>query len=177
MTDDPRRLQIETEFLFRIVIETNSSRIQSLKDTPYGKFIDVAVVGGTVAGPKIEGVVLNMGGDWGLARPQIICGKQVLVTDLDCKLLIQTNDEIEGAEGAAENLIQMSYTGISFYYPDACDDKSDSVVKDPSTYYFRTTPRFQTGSKKYDNLNRTVAIASGYHRLDAGPIYDVFAVK
>lgn len=176
MTDDPPRLPIAAEFLFRIVIETEKSRVRVLGGTPFGTYVDVAVVGGTVAGPKINGTVLNMGGDWGLTRLQGGAKEQFSVTDLDCKLLIQTNDEVEGPEHEADRLIQMSYTGISFYYPGASTDYPAGAVMDRSSYYFRTTPRFQTASARYDHLNRTVAVASGYHRKNAGPIYDVYAI-
>jgi hypothetical protein len=43
---------------------------------------------------------------------------------------------------------------------------------DPSTYYFRTTPRFDTGSPKYDFLNRLLAVSTGDRRPE-GPIYTI----
>jgi hypothetical protein len=46
---------------------------------------------------------------------------------------------------------------------------------DPATYYFRSTPVFETASQKYDWLNRIIAVATG-RRESAGPIYEVFEV-
>ena len=46
---------------------------------------------------------------------------------------------------------------------------------DPSSYYFRTAPLFETGSDKYGWLNRIVAVATG-HRLPQGPVYEVYEV-
>jgi hypothetical protein len=43
----------------------------------------------------------------------------------------------------------------------------------PSEYYFRTAPFFETASEKYGWLNRIVTIATG-HRLPDGPVYHVF---
>jgi hypothetical protein len=43
---------------------------------------------------------------------------------------------------------------------------------DPSTYYFRTAPRFETSHSKYEFLNRLLAVASGDRRT-AGPIYTI----
>ena len=43
---------------------------------------------------------------------------------------------------------------------------------DPSTYYFRTTPRFETGHPKYAFLNRLLAVSSGDRRAE-GPIYTI----
>jgi hypothetical protein len=43
---------------------------------------------------------------------------------------------------------------------------------DPSTYYFRTAPRFETSAPQYEFLNRLIAIASGDRRA-GGPIYTI----
>jgi hypothetical protein len=42
-------------------------------------------------------------------------------------------------------------------------------VVDPSSYYFRTAPRFETSAPQYAFLNRLIAIASGDRRA-SGPI-------
>jgi hypothetical protein len=46
---------------------------------------------------------------------------------------------------------------------------------DPATYYFRTTPRFETAHPPYAFLNRLVAVASGDRRAE-GPIYTIHEV-
>jgi hypothetical protein len=46
---------------------------------------------------------------------------------------------------------------------------------DPSTYYFRTTPRFETGHAKYAFLNRLLAVATGDRRPD-GPVYTIHEI-
>jgi Protein of unknown function (DUF3237) len=43
---------------------------------------------------------------------------------------------------------------------------------DPSTYYFRTTPRFETGHPRYAFLNRLLAVSTGDRRAE-GPIYTI----
>jgi hypothetical protein len=43
---------------------------------------------------------------------------------------------------------------------------------DASSYYFRTTPRFETGHAKYAFFNRLLAVATG-DRKAAGPIYTI----
>jgi hypothetical protein len=45
-------------------------------------------------------------------------------------------------------------------------------VVDPKTYYFRIAPVFETASKKYDWLNRIVAVGTG-RRDPTGPTYSV----
>jgi hypothetical protein len=46
---------------------------------------------------------------------------------------------------------------------------------DPAAYYFRTTPRFETGAPSYAWLNDVVAVGSAVRRSDA-VILDVYAV-
>ena len=43
---------------------------------------------------------------------------------------------------------------------------------EPSAYYFRTTPRFETAAPKYTFLNRLLAVSSG-DRRPGGPIYTI----
>jgi hypothetical protein len=43
---------------------------------------------------------------------------------------------------------------------------------DPSKYYFRTAPRFETSAPQYAFLNRLIAISSGDRRA-SGPIYTI----
>lgn len=165
MTDAPDILPIRTEFMFRIDIRTCGERVHVVKGTPWGDLVNVPVIGGTVEGPKLSGEVLEIGGDWGVSVPQDDAGT---MTELDCKLMIRTHDD---------SLIQMSYGGIGFYHPGVAKPHGPAgSVIDPEGYYFRISPRFRTAAPKYSFLNRTVAIASGYHRVSAGPIYDVHAV-
>ncbi len=43
---------------------------------------------------------------------------------------------------------------------------------EPSQYYFRTAPRFETSAAQYSSLNRLIAIALG-DRRPSGPVYTV----
>ena len=59
----------------------------------------------------------------------------------------------------------------------ATPDPSDVVeriekgeVVNPTSYYLRTNPLFETAAAKYDWLNRVVAVGIGHRRAD-GPIY------
>jgi hypothetical protein len=49
-------------------------------------------------------------------------------------------------------------------------------VVDPSEYYFRTTPFFETASEKYAWLNKLVAVGVG-RRTRTGVVYSVYAIK
>ncbi len=69
----------------------------------------------------------------------------------------------------------MSYQGLVDIPSDIRQriDQSDRV--DPLTYYFRTTPRFETESEKYSWLNRLLAVAIG-ERIPTGAIYTVYTI-
>jgi Protein of unknown function (DUF3237) len=48
-------------------------------------------------------------------------------------------------------------------------------VIDPTSYYFRINPLFETAAAKYDWINHVVGVGIGRRRAD-GPIYSVFEV-
>jgi Protein of unknown function (DUF3237) len=52
-------------------------------------------------------------------------------------------------------------------------DRGEEV--DAQSYYFRTSPMFETASDRYGWLNRVVAIGIG-HRFAQGPVYSIFEV-
>ena len=87
-------------------------------------------------------------------------------TTLDVRLVLETDDG---------DLIGMTYNGLRHGPAETLArlDRGESV--DPSEYYFRSAPFFETASERFGWLNRILAIATG-HRLPDGPIYNVFEV-
>ena len=77
-------------------------------------------------------------------------------------------------------LIHMSYGGRATF-PDelegALRDASSRHLIDPSRYYFRTTPLFETGAVRYAWINGIVAIGSGRLIEGGGVAYDVFELQ
>ena len=69
----------------------------------------------------------------------------------------------------------MTYRGVRHGPPAVMDRLNRGEKVDPSEYYFRTAPVFETASATYGWLNRIVAVATGY-RLPEGPVYHVFEV-
>ena len=119
----------------------------------------VAALGGHFEGPKLRGRILPGGGDWILIRHDG-------VTQLDVRLTMQTDDE---------QLIYMTYRGHRHGPKEVIDRVNRGETVDPSEYYFRTTPYFETGSEKYSWLNKAVSVGTG-HRLPEGPVYEIFQV-
>jgi Protein of unknown function (DUF3237) len=115
------------------------------------------VFGGVFEGERLSGEVLDGGSDW-----QTVPSDSAVT--LDVRLILKTED------GA---LIGMTYRGIRHGPPEilARVDRGEAV--DPASYYFRTTPFFETAAPNYDWLNRVVAVGIG-HRTAEGPIYSLF---
>jgi hypothetical protein len=149
---------IETRHLFTITIAV--PRVVDLGATPYGRRRIAAVGGGTFKGERLNGTIQpSPGGDWLLSRPD-----GVLV--LDVRLTLETDDQ---------QLIYMTYRGMRHGPADVMARLNQGEAVDPRTYYFRTTPSFETASAKYEWLNRIVCVAKG-RREASGPTYDVYEV-
>jgi hypothetical protein len=123
---------------------------------PHGTRVTAPITDGHFEGPRLHGRVLAGGGDWTLLR-----GDGVL--ELDLRLTLETDD------GA---LIHMTSFGLRHGPPEVIAAIARGERVDPSTYYFRTTPRYETSHPKYEFLNRLLAVASGDRRA-AGPIYTI----
>jgi hypothetical protein len=89
--------------------------------------------------------VLPEGGDWLLIRPDG-------AGELDVRATMRTDDG---------HIIYMYYRGILHGPPEVAARILRGESPDPSEYYFRTAPFFETGSEKYGWLNRTVAVGIG----------------
>jgi hypothetical protein len=126
---------------------------------PHGTRATAPIASGTFEGPRLRGTVLPGGGDWTLLRSDG-------VLELDLRLTLQKDD------GA---LIHMSSFGLRNGPPDVIAAIGRGETVDPSRYYFRTAPRFETSAPKYTFLNRLVAIALGDRRA-SGPIYSIFEI-
>jgi hypothetical protein len=133
---------------------------QQIGAVPHGTRRTVPLSGGTFEGPRLRGTVLPGGSaDWLLSRSDG-------VQELDLRVTLETDD------GA---LISMRSFGLRHGPADVIAALGRGEAVDPATYYFRTTPRFETAHPSYAFLNRIVAVASGDRRAD-GPIYTIHEV-
>jgi len=125
-----------------------------------GTYRRIGVVpGGLFEGERLSGVVLDGGSDWQTVRTDG-------ATTLNARLVLKTKDEA---------LIGMTYRGIRYGPPDVVARIERGEVVDPTSYYFRINPLFETANANYDWLNRVVAVGIG-HRLADGPIYSIYEV-
>jgi hypothetical protein len=117
------------------------------------------ITGGTFEGERLNGTFITGGSDWQSLRADG-------AISINVRLPMKTDD------GA---LIAMRYRGIRHGPKEVMDRLAKGETVNPSEYYFRVTPWFETSSEKYDWLNRVVAVAIG-HRLPEGPTYQVFEI-
>jgi hypothetical protein len=129
---------------------------QRLGTVPHGIRVIAPITSGSFEGPRLRGKVLLGGGDWTLLRPDG-------VLELDLRLTLETDD------GA---LIYLTSFGLRHGPPEVLAALGRGESVDPSQYYFRTTPRFETSASQYAFLNRMIAISSGDRRA-SGPIYTI----
>src|SRR5467141_4163454 len=139
-----------------MTLQVKVSGAQKIGPVPHGTRLTAPITSGTFEGPRLRGNVLSGGGDWTLLR-----GDGVL--ELDLRITLETDD------GA---LIYMTSFGLRHGPPEVLAALARGESVDPSKYYFRTAPRFETSAPQYAFLNRLIAISSGDRRAN-GPVYTI----
>ena len=129
---------------------------QKIGAGPHGTRVVAPIPSGHFEGPRLRGKVLPGGGDWTLLRSDG-------VLELDLRITLETDD------GA---LIAMTSFALRHGPPEVIAALGRGERVDPSTYYFRTTPRFETAHPKYALLNRLLAVSTADRRAE-GPIYTI----
>ncbi len=123
------------------------------------------VTGGRFEGPRLSGAILPGGGNWAEAG----AGEDgAAIGTFDARSLWKTDD------GA---LIYLTYTGRSRIPADvgrAFRDPAQPAV-DPSRYYLRIAPVFETADPRYLWLNSVLAVGVG-ERLEGGVRHFIYAI-
>ena len=149
-------MQLQTLFRAEIFLD----RLLELGDTPQGRRRIIGITGGRFSGERLSGRVLPGGADWQVIRADG-------VADLDARYTLET------ADGA---LIYVRNRGLRHGPADVIQKLSEGQSVDPSLYYMRTNPSFETGDARYAWLNRIVCVASGARRAAAVEL-EVYEVK
>jgi hypothetical protein len=146
------------EFCFRISADVTGG-MKELGKTGKGIRRVVSIDGGSFEGPNIKGIVVAGGYDWQLVRSDG-------VVEIDARYMLQTDDG---------DLITVMNTGLRHGPPEVMQRLAKGEEVDPSEYYFRSVPVFETGNPKYAWLMGSVFIASGI-RKPAQVFIDVWRV-
>lgn len=131
-----------------------------LGQTPAGIRRIFPVSGGHFRGERLNGEVSPLIGS------DLLLGRADGTFQQDVRLLLAADDG---------GLILMTYRGVR-RSPQSVDERlADGEAVDPSEYYLRTTPYFETAAPRHAWLNQIVAVAQGGRRAD-GVEYDVFEI-
>jgi hypothetical protein len=157
----PSPAAIGTKLLFTMHAELQPSLDGG--EGSLGRRVLNAVAQGRFEGPNMRGEILPGTGDWMLIRRD---GSMVI----DARVTLKTDD------GA---LIHMSYGGRIHVPAELLADVRNPDKRhliDPSLYYFRSNPVFETGAPNYLWLNNIVSIGSGRLGQGRSVAYDIFQV-
>ena len=133
---------------------------QELGDTPAGRRRIIPIIGGSFHGERLNGRVLPGGADWQIVRADG-------VAELEARYTLETSD---GARIYVQNF------GYRHGPADVLRRLADGKPVEPSLYYMRTTPRFETAAERYGWLNRTICVATGARRAESVEL-DIFEVR
>jgi len=153
-----RELTMNTRLLMTMHLTVGT--VLNVGAVPDGTRRIAPVDGGTFEGRRLRGTIVpGSSADWLLLRSDG-------VLELDLRLSLRTDD------GA---LISMRSFGLRHGPPEVMAALGRGEAVDVSTYYFRTTPRFETAHPDYLFLNRLIAVATGDRRPE-GPAYTIHEV-
>ena len=133
---------------------------QELGESPLGRRRIINITGGTFRGARLSGKVLPGGADWQVIRADG-------VADLDARYTLETSD------GA---LIYVRNHGYRHGPADVLKKLASGEDVDPSLYYMRTTPLFETGDQRYAWLNRLVCVGTGARKKSSVHL-EIFEVQ
>jgi hypothetical protein len=108
----------------------------------------IAITGGTIEGPRLNGTILPGGGDWQTILPGGL-------TQVVARYFIRADDG---------TVIAIDNPGVRVASAAVTEQLARNEPVDPSAYYFRTTPRFTVTAGPHEWMRRTVFVARGIRR-------------
>ena len=140
--------EIHTQYVFTITAEI--AEVTVAGDIGHGVRRIIPITGGEVKGEKVNGKVLPFGADFQIIRPDELI-------DLEAKYAFETDD---GAVVYVEN------KGLRFGPVELLQKLKRGEPVDPKLIYFRTVPRFETGSENYRWLMENLFVGSAARHAD-----------
>ena len=139
---------LQTRYVFSLAIKIGAPIVAG--DFGYGTRRIIPILGGEVRGEGIKGTIFPYGADFQTIRPDGF-------TELEAKYAFEMDD---GAIVYIENV------GIRFGPKELLDRIANGWNVDPALIYFRSVPKFETGSEKYRWLMENLFIGVGARHPD-----------
>lgn len=130
---------------FLATLEVHVTAPVEVGKTPFGQRRLIPLLGGTVQGPSLKGIILPGGADFQLVRSPTF-------TDIHARYIIETH---EGERIYVEN------TGIRVASPEDIAALTRGEAVDPDRVYFRSIPRFETSAASWQWLNERLFVGTG----------------
>ena len=144
---------------FAFAIKAKVGHVQDLGQTARGHRRIIDIVGGEVAGPRLDGEILTGGADWQIVRP-------------DGTIEVVARYTIRSTSGA---MIYVQNEGLRVASPEILARMSKGELVPFDSYHFRTAPRFETAEPSLKWLERATfvgvaartpdRIAIGFHEV------------
>ncbi|MBP6014464.1 MAG: DUF3237 domain-containing protein [Alphaproteobacteria bacterium] len=153
-------LELKSEYLFDVHADLREA-IQ-VGATPAGQRVIADVTGGRIEG-RVTGTLLPSGADW-LIIGGDGCGR------IDVRAAARLDDG---------SVLYMTYNGRLFIPPEIAPkvmNRATVEQVDPSSYYFRVAPTYETASTQYAWLNRIQALGIG-RMTKTGVAYKIYEIK
>jgi hypothetical protein len=139
---------LQTKYVFSLAIKVGAPIVAG--DHGHGIRRIIPILGGEVFGEGIRGRIFPVGADFQTIRSNGF-------TELEAKYAFEMDD---GAIVYIENI------GIRFGPKDQLDRIAKGETVDPALIYFRSVPKFETGSEKYRWLMENLFIGVGARHPD-----------
>jgi hypothetical protein len=131
----------------------------SLGAAKYGERRYVPLLGGTVAGPELNGRIVEGGVDWQVNRSDG-------VLDIAAHYVVRADDG---------GLIEVQSDGMRHGPTEVMARLARGETVARGEYFFRTLMRFQTGAPAWAHLNKVMAIAVGQRQAQL-VVLDVYRI-
>ena len=115
-------------------------------ETPHGLRRIIPILGGTVDGPNVKGEILPGGDDWQIVRKDG-------VAELEAHYQFKTDDGV---------IIYVKNVGLRVATPEVAARIGRGEQVSPTEYYFRTIPKFEAPTGKYDWMNNAIFICTAF---------------
>jgi Protein of unknown function (DUF3237) len=117
----------------------------SLGAAPMGERRCVALLGGSVTGPELQGTIVPGGTDWQWQRADG-------VLEIGAHYIVATPDG---------GRVEVQSQGLRHGPPEVMARLARGEAVDPAEYFFRTALRFCTGAPAWLQLNKVMGVATG----------------